>query len=232
MVYGDNTITWEAYTSRKAVSFNLMNEGLEVKAFDMGLQAQFDWRGQLECVRVNVLELVTGMLKDEDIVESFDMTDKMVELLGKLEDYKGKFVADFNLIDNMGSVLDVDKKTDEEKMIIMDKKKDPDSPLVMMITFDDLVFGLMFQKFDDDFAAGIGFVESKEIQKPSDIGSLPGEEFQKTPEEKKAEREADDGSFHTSFIVRFVADEVNYLTYLESTKPDRFEKLSKRIFPD
>jgi len=114
----------------------------------------------------------------------------------------------------------------------MDKKKDPEQPLVMMITFNEQVFGIMFQKFDADFAAGIGFAESKEAKKPSEIGSLPGEEFQKTPEEKKAESEADDGCIHTSFVVRFVADEVNYLTYLESTKPDRFEKLSKRIFPD
>lgn len=210
----DGVIGWEAYTSRKMMSFELMNEGFRVTAQDLGLGMIYDGQGELSALRVNVVHFLYGLIKVHD--EDVDDTNNIglaIDLLTDLETLDHTFIAHVDIKEKLCCLISADLKTGDQMVLSNNKNINFDTPAVLLMEFEGINFGLILHYFEGNFGVGLGI--SDPDGDPNEIGSLPND--------------IEEGEVEATILTCVLASDCNYMTFLDSKKPDRFERLAKRI---
>lgn len=217
-IESENSIGWEAYTSRKRMSFEMMNEGFRVMAADLGMGILYDTQGDLDAVRINIVSFLYGLLEVQDD-GTFDEENlgEMIDLVDFLENSGNEYIVHVDAKDEKCAIYGVNMKTGEQKVMANQEKLNfSRSPVVLMVSFEETRFGIIIHRFEDNFGIGIG-VEGELDDSPSPIGDLPndinGEE---------------DGQ-KVSMLSVVLSTDCNYTTFLDSKRTDRFERLARRI---
>lgn len=192
----EEIIGWEAYTSRKMMSFELTKDGFRVCAQDLGLGILYDEKGDLSALRINVASFLKGLITIHD-EEADDINDigLAIDLLTDLETLDHTFIAHVGIKEKLCCLLGVDLKTGDQQVLSSNKNINFNVPAVLMMEFEGISFGLVLHNFENNFGVGIGV------------------------NEEEAE----------IMLSCVLAGDCNYMTFLDGKKPDRFERLAKRI---
>ncbi len=216
-IESENSIGWEAYTSRKRMSFEMMNEGFRVTAADLGMGILYDTDGDLSAVRINVVSFLYGLLEVQDD-GNFDEENfgDMIDLVTFLETSGNEYIVHVDAKGDKCSVYGIDSKTGGQKVMANEEKLNfSRSPVVLMVSFEETSFGIILHRFEDNFGVGIG-VSGEMDDTPSPIGDLPND-IKGEDDEK------------VSMLSVVLSTDCNYTTFLDSKRQDRFERLAKRI---
>lgn len=216
IVERDNEICWETYTSKEETSYSLVQEGFKAIFHDIGVVVRYDSEGNLSAVRIEVLPLLNDML-DKFIDTDDEKIDLLFGLADFLDEYDSEFEAHLDLSTGQYLMCGIDGESGENKILAIDKKDSFEDAAILMITLYDHSFCVTFQRLEESMMVGIGVME-KEDDELSPVGSLSND--------------VDKNDFDVTLLTIFLANDCNYMTYLENKNPDRFDRLARRIITD
>ena len=212
----DNAIYWETITSQEETTYALVQEGFRAIFHKLGIGVKYDEDGDLSAIRVEVLPLLHALLDQVD--DDDDSCDEIFGMAVAMEEDGNKFVAHIDLLERKYHLFVFDK-VDQSTVLAKDKEVNFGEPVSLVVKTREYTLCLFFQEFENDFTIGVGFAEEQEADdEPSIIGDLPGV------------MKSDGGNQYRYCVLNeFISNDCNYLTYLDSKSPDRFDRLAKRI---
>jgi hypothetical protein len=222
VVNGYNEIGWEAYTSKKEVSFSLVADGFKALFHQLGVGAKYDSEGELNIVRIDVQTFLTGLLS-EAIDKDENNLEELYRLLEALQENDEKLVAHLNLGNGQCCVYGNNANSGNSRMVAIDEIDDFDEFAMLSVAREGITFEITFLRYESDFGVGIGMLYEDRL--PSDEPSPYG----RLPNDKDDDETEDDGDGVTFLLTRFFSTECNYWTFLDSKRANRFDLLAKKI---
>ena len=216
IVERDNEICWEVYTSREIVSFSLIQDGFKAIFHDLGVGTIYDSEGNLSAVRIEVLPFLDGLL-DKYVETDDDELDTLFGLADFLDEYNKDFEAHLDLSSGQFLIRGINGENEEMETLATGKNDSFEMPAILTVTIGEFLFCITFQKCEDSLVVGVG-VREEDGDELSPIGNLSIE---------KDKRE-----FDVSLLTIYLANDCNYMTYLDNTNADRFDRLARRIITD
>lgn len=216
----EGQIAYEAVTSKYSVDFSLMDDGFRALFYAQGVGVLYDTEGNLTAIKIELLRFLKSLLNDNDL-DGYSENDflDLLELGYKLESGSEDIIAHLDLSKGKFLVYGANKKNEEDtKVYTYSERDDFDSPSFLSLALGDISFVLAFWRTDDSFEIGLGIYDDVSDE-PSLIGDLPNS----SNEEKNN---------NLAILLKHLALDCNFMTYLDSKKPDRFDKLAQRIILD
>lgn len=211
-----NEIAWQALTSIGVVEFLLVKEGFWIRSLEAGINLIYDENGVISEIAVDPLIYLSALLdkkKDameiddgdfEDLERVLDESEVRYELYLDFKNFR-YYVLERNKHNMLAEVTTEEKISKEKSYVLVEFNE------------EEMEFGIMVQVFDDGvIGVEIGMYEEGECDES--VGDVPGYSDVK-------------GEPKVQLLGRFISSDCNFMTFLDSKAPDRFEKLVKRIFP-
>ncbi len=214
----DNEISYEAITSKKAVDFALINEGFRALFYGLGVGVKYNSEGDLEAVRINTLPFLKYLLEKDETSELSDtaITDYL-DLAALMENSQEEYVAHLDLSEKQFYFCGINRNDKDNTKIYASKKiKNLDAMTHLEVGLGDLTFYMFIGQFEEGFGIGLAMFEY-ENEENEEINNL----FRNRDDDKE--------DLDVSMLTLFLANDCNYMTYLDSKKANRFEKLAQRI---
>jgi hypothetical protein len=212
----ENEMGWQQVTSKGVVDVSLIENGLRVVASDIGVSVIYDNNGKLSDFKMEVLRF--GLSISDGEFGDFDMDGELDALLWELENNGDRISVDVNFEEKKVVVLRANDKTMKVGVVAVEENVDFEKMIIVPVIYEDFNFFIGCQLDEDDFSYGFGLLD------PNSWGNTEVEDEEDESEEND---EVEGGA-----VARKVSIDCNYMTYLDNDKPDRFEKLAKRIFLD
>lgn len=213
----DNEISYEAITSKKAVDFSLMEDGFRAMFYGIGLGVKYDTEGNLMGVRIEMLSFLKYLLEEDSVDEISNASiEDFLDLAVMMDESDEQYVVHLDL--SAGKCLIYGNRgEDDYKNVKVYASKNIDNfnkISFLQAELGDLTFYMAFGRFEGTFGVGIGMLNEEE-NNLSEIGNLPGSKDINEPD--------------IAMLVKFLAEDCNYMTFLDSKNANRFEKLTQRI---
>ena len=181
----------------------MSENGLRAINYNWGIGAIYDNEGELSSIKVDILSFIRNLLDSGDDFDE-EVFDELSAVLDRMGEIKEKYIADMEVDEGIFGVYFEDEETGKWEPVKIAKRENFDEPRIIRLVVADISFGIGFYKMEDDFCVAVGRLDNDET-----VGNLKYLE----------ENEGDMNEF--SMIFSFISGDCNYLTYLDSKKPDR-----------
>lgn len=229
----DNEIVWESLSLKYGfIETAMVQNGMRLIAGDLGISMMYDNEGDLSETMIDVRKYLLAI--NNELPETIKDHDDLIDIIDVMEDSGNLIFVDVDCINKKITVIkkDVNPPNKTEIITTQGVQTFNDGAYIPIYYFGrEMMFGC--EMVEDGLVFGIGIAKRNnceenvedyldESEDDYDEGEMPLDEDLDNEGLEEMDSEL--------ILLRKITDNVNWPTYLEGERPDRFEKLAKRIF--
>lgn len=229
----DNELVWESLSFKYGfVETAMIQDGMRLIAGDLGISMIYSDSGELSRTMVDVRKYLLAI--NDELPEPIKNHDDFVDLIDVMEDSGRLVFVDVDCINKTVTIVKKEANTPNKSEIVSVQGVQTfnDGAYVPIYYFgremvfgcqmdgDGLVFGIGIAKRNNPEESLKDYMEENEYEEGFDEGEeMIGDETE----------EALSGLDNELILLRKISNNVNWQTYLDGERPDRFAKLTERI---
>ncbi len=228
----DNEIVWESLSLKYGfIETAMVQNGMRLIAGDLGISMMYDNEGDLSETMIDVRKYLIAI--NDELPEMIKDHDDLIDIIDVMEDSGKLIFIDVNCKNKSVTVIkkDVNPPNKAEMISTQGVQTFNDGVYIPISYFGrEMMFGC--EMAEDGLVFGIGIAERNVSEdKIEDYINDSEEEFDEgeMPLDEDSDEEGLEEMDSELILLRKITDNVNWPTYLDGERPDRFEKLAKRI---